>query len=315
MAINTLQDSVNWAQPFIEYAPLTAGINLEPAVSIASIVRNVFLAPPLTWSWNRNEDSSQFTTAGTQDYIYTNLPDFGFLEKVSLVDSRGNIIEMKDVFNNAALAVASQQDTPHAVSVITNTPGVKFKIRFMGVPDDKYNIVLTYQKIPTQFHAFSISSVQAASGGQTTYIGNFNPVNFPTTPVVAEALVANLTNAGNNGLFPVVSCTPTALVLSNAVGVIETAPASAVAINVNWDPIPDDYSDIYNNLFLGESFTAFDDARSQVYRQRGILMLLAKQEGLTDMQKNIFAQQYLAQGKEDLVFVMKGQQSVQARAV
>lgn len=315
MAINTLQDSINWAQTFIEYAPLTAGINLEPAVSIASIVRNVFLAPPLTWSWNRNEDSTQFTTAGTQDYVYTTLPDFGFLEKVSLVDPQGNITEVKDVYNNAALAVGGAQQTPHAVAVITNTPGVKFKIRFMGIPDDKYNIVLTYQKVPTQFRAFTITSVQAASGNQTTYVGTFNPQSFPTTPVVATAFVANLTNATNNGLFSVVSCTPTSLVLSNAAGVAETAPAGAVAINFNWDPVPDDYSDIYNNLFLGESFSAFDDARFQTYRQRGILMLLSKQDGLTEMQKNIFAQQYLAQGREGLLIPMRGEQAVQARAV
>lgn len=92
---NTVQSTVNWAQAFIEYSPLTFGTGSEPAISIASMIRNSFLNAPMTWSWNRFEDSSVTTTTSNQDYV-VNLTNFGFLERVSLQDSKGNIQEIKD---------------------------------------------------------------------------------------------------------------------------------------------------------------------------------------------------------------------------
>jgi hypothetical protein len=202
------------------------------------MIKNSILGAPLTWAFNRSEDSTQSTTAGTQDYTYA-ITSLGFLEKVSLTDSNGKIWEIKDVYNFHPLSKASMQQRPTAVSLIASTPGTNFKIRFMGVPDAIYTINLTYQLFPTQF--------------------------------------VNLTDA--------------------------------------WSPIPDSYSDIYNNLFLGEAFAAVDDARAQIYRQRGVAAFLNKSEGLSDTQKNIFAQQYLQQGRETLLGTLKDQQAVQARGI
>jgi hypothetical protein len=236
---NTLQTTLNWALPYIEYSPMTAGTSNEPAISIASMIRNSMLFnPPIGWAFNRIEDVSQSTQVNVQDYIYTNT-DFGYLEKASLIDSNNNVIEIKDVYNTAALSRGGDTQQPHAVAVILNTPGTSFKIRFMGIPDQVYTIVLTYQKLSIQF--------------------------------------ANVTDP--------------------------------------WAPIPDSYSDIYNNLFLGETLAVADDTRSQIYRQRGVAAFLAKAEGLTDTQKNIFAQQWLAQGREQSSVVLKLQQGVQGRGL
>ncbi len=202
------------------------------------MIKNSILGAPLTWAFNRSEDSAQSTTVGNQDYIYA-ITNLGFLEKVSLTDSNGRIWEIKDVYNFHPLSKASAQQRPTAVSLISSTPGTNFKIRFMGVPEAIYVINLTYQLFPTQFSA-----------------------------------------------------------LSDA-----------------WSPIPDSYSDIYNNLFLGEAFAAVDDARAQIYRQRGVAAFLNKSEGLSDTQKNIFAQQYLQQDREKLLGTLKDQQAVQARGI
>lgn len=235
---NTLQSTINSALPFVYYAPLNAGTNNEPAVSIANTIRNSMLSPPMTWNFNRVEDSSQQTTVNGQDYTYTKT-DFGFLEKASLIDSTGKVFEIKDVYNTAALSQGGDQQRPSAIAVILNTPGTSFKIRFMGIPDAVYTIVLTYQKLPVQFAALS------------------DP----------------------------------------------------------WAPIPDFYSDIYNNLFLGEALAVSDDLRSEIYRRRGVAAFLAKAEGLTDTQKNIFAQQWLNRSREDASVVLKLQQGVQARGI
>jgi hypothetical protein len=239
---NTLQTTLNWALPYIDYSPLTAGTGNEPAVSTASMIRNSLLSPSFPWSFNRVEDPQgpplTQTVINQQDYVYTKT-DFGWLEKASLIDSNNNVIEIKDVYNTAALSRGGDQQQPHAVAVILNTPGTGFTIRFMGIPDQVYTIVLTYQKLPVQF--------------------------------------VNLTDS--------------------------------------WAPLPDSYSDIYNNLFLGEAFAAVDDTRSQIYRQRGVAAFLAKAEGLTDTQKNIFAQQWLAQSREQNSVVLKLQQGVQGRGI
>ncbi len=80
--------------------------------------------------------------------------------------------------------------------------------------------------------------------------------------------------------------------------------------------IPDQYQDIYNHLFVGESMAVVDDARATQYRQRGVAALLAKSEGLSDMQKNQFLEQYwMRQGRTDIVGTLRAQQAQQARGV
>ncbi len=53
MTTLNLQNSINLAQTFVEYVPLTAGLGQEPAASVASMIRNSMLNPPMTWFYNR----------------------------------------------------------------------------------------------------------------------------------------------------------------------------------------------------------------------------------------------------------------------
>jgi hypothetical protein len=238
----TLLQSVNFAQPFIEYAPLTAGASNEPAISIGSMVRNTLLNPPFTWGWNRAEDSSTSTVAGTQDYTI-NLTDFAYLEKVALTDVTGNVFELKDVYNTNALAkgtaTAGARQRPNSVSVKSVSFSTSVSIRFMGVPDAVYVITLIYQKLSLPF--------TATSG--------------------------------------------------------------------TWSPIPDSFIDVFNNLFLAEAMESVDDARGSVYRQRGVAALLAKAEGLTDMQRSAFIQQYQALNSQMTAAQLRTQQGSQARGI
>jgi hypothetical protein len=309
---NTLQGTINWAQAFIQYSPLTAGAGLEPSVSIASMIRNTMMTAPMAWHWNRVEDNSKSTQVNVQDYVY-NIANLGYIELVTLIDSSGKAFQMKDVYNYDAIAPLGSNSVPQrpqAAALVTNTVGVGFKLRFMGIPDDVYQIILTYQPAPPQFAAFTVTSVLTASGGNTVY----NGISFSSTflPIGSDVLVVGATNTQNNGTFQVVNVTSAQLTLNNPSGMAETS-SNILASNQDWFPIPDSYSDIYNNLFLGEAMALVDDARSQVYRHRGVAAFLAKAEGLTDLQKNIFAQQWLAQGREPTTVAFKLQQVAQAR--
>src|ERR1700676_1157074 len=154
----TLTQTLNWSQTFIQYSPINAGLGQEPMVSTASMIRSTILSAPFCWVFNRNENSEITTQANVQDYILTDLVDFGFLEKASLQDSSGKVFEIKDIYNTAALSVATAPASrPNAIAVIMRSPG-SIKFRFMGVPDAAYKVTLTYQKLPAIMGPFLITS-------------------------------------------------------------------------------------------------------------------------------------------------------------
>jgi len=290
-----LQQTINWAKTFIQYSPLQAGLGQEPAVSIASMIRASMLNPPMTWYHNRAETTFQ-TVVGQQDYLVA-VPDLAFVEAVSLTDDTGETKQIKDVYNNAALAKSSSSSNgrPNAMSVesssiVSGDP--TFLFRFLGVPDKIYTVTLVYQKMALIFGPFFITNV-SASGSNTTYTGTFDPKSFP---VGSTASITSCTTAANNGSFTVVSCSSTQLVVANSAGVAEAV--TAYVSNFSWDPIPDQYIDVYNNLFLSEVLAMVDDSRAPYYRQRGVSALLSKASGLSEMQKNAFAQQWLARDVE-----------------
>jgi hypothetical protein len=342
----------------------------------------------MTWSWNRVENSDTKTNTTDQDYKI-DLTDFGFLEKVSLTDPNGNTQELKDVYNTGALSMNATVQRPSGIAVIAYTPGVSVTFRFNTVPDKIYTINLTYQMISNQFGPYVVNSSANSVGGNTTYTGIFTPLAFPvgstatiqgvsspitscaaasggnTTytgtftvasfPLGAEATIAGFPSPLNNGVFTVVSVTPTTLVLANAFGIAQTFAATAsgtivsmnngiylvvsvtptqlvlanpsgvaeippplagTAINSNWFPIPDQYSDCYNNLFLAEAFQSVsEDAEAARYRQRGVAALLAKAEGLTQTQINVFRQIWLQRDAETIANTLRVQQGSQARGI
>lgn len=292
----TLQNSINFAQPYIQYSPLTAGLGSEPAVSIGTMIRSIMTAPPLTWDWNRIIDTSISTTTNGQDYQLT-ATGFGFLEKATLTDAQGNTFEIKDVYNNMPLSLDATNPVsggrPNAIAVMSRGSGT-VNLRLMPAADQVYTLTLIYQSAPGQMGPFFITSCGNQSGGNTTYNGSFDPDSFPTGGTAT--ITGFVTHTVNNGSFTIVSVTTSTLVLANAAGVAETI--SAYASNQAWSPIPDAFALIYNILFLGEALAVVDDSRAQVYRQRGIMALLSRAEGLTETQKNIFAQQWIARGVE-----------------
>jgi hypothetical protein len=77
--------------------------------------------------------------------------------------------------------------------------------------------------------------------------------------------------------------------------------------------VPDQMIDVFNMLFTAEALAAVDDARSTYYRQRGVMALLSKAEGLSDMQINAFLEQWGMQNAQGMYRSGTVQQSVQAK--
>lgn len=241
----TVQNTIDFCQTFIQYSPLSVGVGLQPALGIANEIQYMIFNAPFTWGFNRAEDSSVSTVAGTQDYPAA-VTNFSYLEEVTLTDPTGTVFAVNDVYNTKALGVSdtsvNKRARPNAACILSVTYGTNFKLRFLAVPDKVYTVNMTYQKL--------VSPLTALTG-----------------------------NAGT------------------------------------WS-IPDQYQDIYNNLFLGEAMATVEDARANTYRQRGVTALLAKAEGLNEMQKNAFLEQFWArQGRNEAIGPLRAQQSVQAHGV
>ena len=236
----TGQDTINWAQPFIQYSPLTAGTNNEPAVSIINMLITTITSAPFTWGWNRAEYTDLVLAPSKQDYTVP-LKDFSFLEKVTLIKpDRSYSFELRDVYNTNVLGVSvSKPAEPKSVSVNLVNYGTDLQLRFISIPDLAYTSVVSYQKL-------------------------ISPVSDLGTP---------------------------------------------------W-PIPQQYKDIFNNLFLAEAFQAVDDDQeAQRYRMRGVAALLSKAEGLTEMQRNAFLSQFLVRGSQAQIAQLRTQQAQQARSI
>ena len=239
----TLQNTIDWAQTFIEYSPLTAGNNNEPAVSVANMIISTITSAPFTWAWNR-EEYDGLTLEGSpspeQDYSIP-ITDFGFLEKVTLINAAGTYaFNVTDVYNTGALGVSvSKPAEPKGCSVHLVQYGINVTLRFIAIPDQNYDSVITYQK-----------------------------------------------------LIPDMS-----------------------ALGDPW-PIPGQYKDIFNNLFAAEAYQAVDDdQQAQRYRMRGVAALLAKAEGLNEMQRNSVLAQFLVRGGQAQATQLRTNQGTQARGV
>ncbi len=151
---NTLQDTANFIQPFCRYQAAAIGASLQPLVGIASIVRNIVLAAPFTWRFNRNNvNITGPVVQGQSDYTQ-NISDFGFLEKATANDGTTSW-ELKDMKNNEALASSTTQNRPQSISVFNDDGSNNFTFRLSAVPDQAYTVNMVYQKAPVSFVALT----------------------------------------------------------------------------------------------------------------------------------------------------------------
>jgi hypothetical protein len=233
---NTLQDTINYITPFCRYQAANVGTNNMPMIGIGNIVRNIILAAPFTWRFNRNSvNLTGPVVAGNQDYTQT-IADFGFIEKATANDGQKSF-QLGDVKNNEALASSTTPGRPQVISVQNDDGSGNFTFRLSAVPDAAYTVNMVYQKTPVQFAVTSDK----------------------------------------------------------------------------WAPIPDSFSDVYNNLCLGYYMDSCQDPRAPQYIARGIAGLLARASGLTHMDKAIFAASYMNFSAAQMIEMLKTQQGQQAQ--
>lgn len=318
MSLNqTLYSAVQSVKPLVQYLPLFAGTNFEPATSSFNLIRAQILTAPLNWPQNRATTTISLT-AGTSDYTKS-LPDFGWIEECSLLDDQGNVHQTKDVYNSDTTVAGGNSDSsrPNAISVLTSDGLGNIVFRFLGPPDKSYTATVIYQKAapPVGIGVLPsyLTSVANASGTNTVYTGAFSPAAFPA---LSACVVTGFTNAANNGTFYVVSCTSTQLTLINANGVSETPTANTAFATPNaWAPLVNEHADVWLNLFTADMLQFAGDERAAQFRQRGTAALISKLFGLKASQKNPFRQQTIQREIEALQAQLRSQQYIASSGI
>lgn len=147
----TISSTLDAVYPFIRYAPLVIGASSQPALGIASEVRDTILNVPMAWPWNRARTAFALAS-GTQDYTVA-LPSFGWLEQASITGADGKTFMIDNIKNVLTQDTTSARPTNVSPLIDDNAGNITF--RFGPVPEQNYTANIIYQKVPVQFAATS----------------------------------------------------------------------------------------------------------------------------------------------------------------
>lgn len=148
----TVNDTINFVQPFLGFYPLAVNSTNYPALHIANTVSQVILAPPFKWRWNRNTKSFT-TTGGTQDYTQA-VSDYGFAEKAQIQDVNNGSV-WKEIGIRLDLSLETVQSCPKFICPVTDDNAGNITFRLMPVPGASYPVTVQYQKAQPLFTSLS----------------------------------------------------------------------------------------------------------------------------------------------------------------
>ena len=139
-----IQASALFSLPFLNYQPVDVS-NDEPALTAANITKQTILGPPFRWNFNRASFSVQLDPSGTewgQDFLLSDITDYGFLEQIWVTDTSGKKTEIEV---RKSLAEESVIKRPGSASIqIDDENGIV--LRLNAQPDEAYLIEGIYQK-------------------------------------------------------------------------------------------------------------------------------------------------------------------------
>jgi hypothetical protein len=309
---HTLLQTIDWAQSFVNYLPLTVGTGNNPALTNANNILQLFLSPDvMTWSWNRGTTSFQ-TVIGQQDYVVNitnaSVPTFGYLETASLQPCAA----ITNVAGSGTVATITAPNAFSAGSTVTIT----------GLTHTAFNVtnapILT--ATATQFtFASSTSQSSTADTGlavsgtifQIKDIKNSEPLSKSSDGARPNSIAVQYDDGAGNITFRFMSV-PNATFL--CVLDFQQAAVPFTTTSSTWGTIPDKYAYIYNRGFLAETLEPVDAQRAQTEKQRFILSLVSIAEGLEMQDKAIFVAQYLNIDAQTAASMLDTQQGVSAKA-
>ena len=315
----TLQETIQWVQPYLNWANLSIGTAGEPAMSAANLTLQTIVGPPFVWPWNRNT-TSFITTQGTQDYPL-NIANYGFLETAS-VQLYGAITSVIANGTTAIFQCANNfgGGSIDNFSVAMGAQGGTTTVNIVGCTTSGLNGAQTMiSATPTSFTISTSITVTEAESGAYATAGKIFPLELKwgalteaTEQGRPEFIATQLSNESG------VSFTLRLLSVPDTTYIVrlnyQQSPTLFTGVSNTWG-IPDQLEYIYNYFFMFLMMDYFDDPRAARYRQLAVAALLSRADGLEETDRNLFLGNWLPLMRQEMSNGEDTTQATQARGL
>jgi hypothetical protein len=317
LTTKTIQDTINWAKRFSFERNPVIGNSLEPALTSANMVMQTILAPPMDWWWNSLElgftcNPSPAVATSTvvviSGGIVTVIAPNTFAVGAPVLPSTlaGGLTSL----NGQLLIVMTASPTQFTALVPLLANGTDTVGTFTALSTQDYTLA-----VPNFSHIEHASVLDLAGAGA----GPFTPVKWWELTVKNHLSLESSQNrpmfigphvedANGNVTFRMASAPDKPYPVS--IHVQLTAP-SITSMNQTWAPLPDFMEYIYEWGFMALMWQFSDDPRAQLANNNFKAGILARAEGLTEEERNIFLSNWEALYQNP----MAKQMGTQARGV
>jgi len=315
----TLDDSINWVRPYLNWPNLSIGTNGEPAISSANLVLQTIVGPPFVWPWNRSTAKFQ-TIQGVQDYTM-NIAQFGFMEACSL-QMCGNITS---VVANGTTAVFQAVNKFGAGSIdgfssVAGEQGGTTPVYITGCTTTGLNgTQVMIAATPTSFTINTSITVTEVESGALALAGKIYPVELKwgaLTDADEQMRPHSMSTQSSNESG--VSFTLRFLGVPDTTYqvnlIYQMSPALFFDTSATWG-IPDQLQYIYNYFFMFLMMDYFNDPRAAKFRQLAVASLLSRADGLNLTDRNLFLGNWIPLMNEEQSGLASDTQGTQARGL
>ena len=296
IATRTIQNSIDFARKMTFNRNPVIGNSLDPALSAAKMVMQTILSPPFEWWWNNEElqftcnptansatASNSSSTAGTLTVTATNT--FAVGNQVIPTTYSGSLANLNGQIFQIATATGS--------SFTITLPA--------GAPTGTDTSAAVWTNVTTQDYTIAVpnfshiehASVQDLVGATAPYTpGKWfeltikNELALESSQNRPAFLSPHIEDGNGNMTFRLSSAPDKPYPVS--IHVQLAPPALANGVNSTWGPIPDYMQYIYDWGFLALMWQFADDNRWQYASQQFKAGLLARAEGISEEERNIF---------------------------
>lgn len=313
MAISTIKisDTAEWAARMSFGRRSNIGNNLQPALTNANIIAQTILGPPFSWWWNSQElaftcnptaatsaitnvaiTSNVLTLTTTNSWVKNNVLIVSGLTTSTFLN--GQILVVLSATSSIITAAFVHPDVANAdTGTLTAASTQDYTVSAPNFTHVEHASVQDISQTPAKWYELPVKD------------------NLALDSIVGRPQFLNPHTEDGNGnvTFRVMPGPKLAYPVSIHV---QLAPPLFTSMNQTWSPLPDFMSYVFNWGFLALQWIFADDPRAGFANSKFTAGLLARAEGLTEEQRNIFLNNWMAlTGMQQ----QQSQQGTQARSV
>lgn len=316
----TVEDTMNWAKRLSFNRNFGLGNSLEPALTSANMVMQTILNPPFKWWWNAQEISFTCSTtvptsAITKVTLAGNIVTLDTLNSWAVNDTvLVSALATATFLNGAALTVltaSSTQITAYFKRATSYAPATDTGTLTKSTTQD-YTVSLpnfSHVEHASVLDAFSTNSSTGTTNNKWWEMEVKDDLSLDSIQGRPQFVNPHFEDADGNVTFRVMPAPNANYPVSIH---CQLAAPNLKSLNSTWGPIPDFMQHIYSWGFLALMWAFADDPRVGFANQKFTSGLLARAEGLSEEDRNIFLNNWNALTGSDQ---MKRQQGMQARTV